>query len=926
MKILFALAFVAVTFTTFSQKKVLDPSVYNDWKSISQTKLSEDGSFAAYQIKPHRGDGYVYWVNTETKKKDSVFRGFNPKFIGNRLTFLLTPGFDTLRTLELEKVKKDNWVKDTLVILDLSSNEMVKIADFKKRTQSKEGNWFAYTVHSNGAEPEKKKCKLFGRKKNKDVKVSSEGKALTVNNFETSKSYTFLNVTTFSFNENGTKMFIVFHENIDDKDNYTPAILNLENGELNKAETSFNAISSHSISKNNSQISFLASNDTVENNKLYDLYIWSTASDNYTLLADTNAMRSFDQKTVSSFKSPYFSEDGESLYFGIKERPEQEPEDTLIASEKVALDLWHYEDDRLQPQQLLDKRADNRKTDLMIYHLKKDKFIQLSNDTLDVYIDTERKEKYALAVSNQRYAGTYNWVYPWPNDFYRIDLNSGETKLIKENQGYFLSLSPTAKYATYWDEEKEEYYIIDVATGKENCMTCSQDLNWSGDVNGMPHNPSSRGSFGYTNNEKEFILYSEFDIHLFDIETNTIKSLTDLNGKQENTEFRLGKWSYDSTYVNLENIYVKGYNKTTKAETVYSVTSHANHYDLNELYGTDHKILGITKAKKSDEVIFREMSAIDYPDAHLTTTSFNTVDQISVTNPQQAEYNWTTVESIYWTSYDSIPLEGLLYKPENYDPSKSYPLMVYFYELYSDRYHSHNAPRPTASIIFPTEYASAGYFVFIPDVRYKEGHPAQSAYDCILSGTDRVLEKYPAVDSTRMALQGQSWGGYQTAQLVTMTNRYKAAMAGAPVSNMFSAYGGIRWGSGLNRQFQYERTQSRIGKTIWEAPELYVENSPLFGVPKIETPLLIMHNDGDGAVPWYQGIEMFTAMKRLGKPVWMLNYNGDQHNLMRNANRMDLSIRMRQFFDYYLLDAPQPLWLKNGIPATVKGKEYRLGY
>ena len=260
----------------------------------------------------------------------------------------------------------------------------------------------------------------------------------------------------------------------------------------------------------------------------------------------------------------------------------------------------------------------------------------------------------------------------------------------------------------------------------------------------------------------------------------------------------------------------------------------------------------------------------------------------------------------------------------NFDSTKSYPLMVYFYELYSDRLHSHYIPKPTASIIYATEYASAGYVVFMPDIRYKEGHPANSAYDCIMSGTDKVLSLYSNIDSTKMALQGQSWGGYQTAQLITMTNRYKAAMAGAPVSNMFSAYGGMRWGSGLNRQFQYEKTQSRIGYTIWEKPELYVENSPLFHLPNVTTPLLIMHNDEDGAVPWYQGIELFTGLKRLNKTAWMLNYNGDDHNLMKNANRIDLSIRMRQFFDHYLMDKPAPEWMEKGIPAIDKGK--KLGY
>ena len=264
-----------------------------------------------------------------------------------------------------------------------------------------------------------------------------------------------------------------------------------------------------------------------------------------------------------------------------------------------------------------------------------------------------------------------------------------------------------------------------------------------------------------------------------------------------------------------------------------------------------------------------------------------------------------------------------MYLPEDFDSSKSYPLLVYYYELSSDRLHYYFAPKPSASTINPLEYASSGYIVFIPDIRYTApGKPASSAYNCIVSGTDHILKNYP-IDSTRMGLQGQSWGGYQTAQLITMTNKYAAAMAGAPVSNMFSAYGGIRWGSGLNRQFQYESTQSRIGKTIWEAPELYVENSPLFHLPNVQTPLLIMHNDEDGAVPWYQGIELFNGMRRLNKPCWMLTYNGDDHNLIKEANRVDLSIRMKQFFDHYLQGKPMPYWMKNGRPALEKGKELR---
>jgi len=216
---------------------------------------------------------------------------------------------------------------------------------------------------------------------------------------------------------------------------------------------------------------------------------------------------------------------------------------------------------------------------------------------------------------------------------------------------------------------------------------------------------------------------------------------------------------------------------------------------------------------------------------------------------------------------------------------------------------------------------SNGYVVFVPDIPYTVGYPGQSAYKAVVPGTLAMLEQFPFIDEKNMGLQGQSWGGYQVAYLVTQTNLYKAAMAGAPVSNMTSAYGGVRWGSGMSRMFQYEKTQSRIGGTLWEKPLLYIENSPVFFADKVRTPLLMMHNDNDGAVPWYQGIEMFMALRRLHKPVWLLEYNNEEHNLTKWPNRMDLDIRMYQFFDHYLKNEPAPKWLKEGVPAIEKGKD-----
>ena len=211
----------------------------------------------------------------------------------------------------------------------------------------------------------------------------------------------------------------------------------------------------------------------------------------------------------------------------------------------------------------------------------------------------------------------------------------------------------------------------------------------------------------------------------------------------------------------------------------------------------------------------------------------------------------------------------------------------------------------------------------MPDIKYRTGYPGQSCYDAVMSGVMSLMDR-GFVDDKHIGVQGQSWGGYQVAYLVTQTNLFAAAMAGAPVSNMTSAYGGIRWRSGLSRMFQYEHTQSRIGGTLWEKPIQYIENSPLFFVEKINTPLLIRHDDKDGAVPWYQGIELFVALRRLNKPAWLLNYNDEPHNLVRRANMMDLTIRMKQFFDHYLKEAPAPVWMEEGIPATEKGRT--LGY
>jgi dienelactone hydrolase len=333
----------------------------------------------------------------------------------------------------------------------------------------------------------------------------------------------------------------------------------------------------------------------------------------------------------------------------------------------------------------------------------------------------------------------------------------------------------------------------------------------------------------------------------------------------------------------------------------------------------DKQVGGFLKAKDADTVIITEQRFDEYPNLWVTDLSFTSPRKISDANPQQAQYNWGRSELIDYVNADGIALRAILTKPENFDPSKKYPMMVYIYEELTDGLHRFVAPAPGTSINV-SRFVSNGYIVLQPDIVYDHtGYPGQAALKCVIPATQRVLAM-GFVDPKRVGIQGHSWGGYQITYLITQTDIFRAVEAGASVSNMISAYGGIRWGTGMSRAFQYEKTQSRIGAPPWERPLAFIESSPIFWVEKVNTPYLTIHNDEDDAVPWYQGIEFFSALRRLGKEAYMFVYNGEKHGLRERDNQKHWTVHMDEFFDYYLKDAPRPEWMDKGVPYLEKGK------
>lgn len=906
----------------FAQKKSLSDQDYDIWNTLKNYLITDNGLWMSYEISPYRGDGHTVLMQTDStkiKRYDRMYGSFfsieNKFFAG-----LVKPQFDTLRKLELDKVKKDKWPKDTLVVHLIASDSTIRIPKIIDYKFAKYGIWIAYrnvdkaAIEKKVVEQKKKKCK-FLKKKTPEVvekKIESDGKLLFLWNPVTDKKHTLEYVTSYDFSDSAKFISVVTHEKREKKDYFQLNIHSTASAQSVFQSDTFTAVGKCAWHKNEHQFAFLASKDTNANNKHFSLYHLDLKGEPMLSILDSLKINHPEQWIPSNFGQLVFAEDAPRLFFSIAPKPEYDKKDSLTKDEKVGLDVWHWEDKKLQPRQLLTAKRDKNKSFLSVLNLDDFSVLTLENDTLSLRLNPKQTEV-ILAYSDENYAIEQDFTYPWRRDEYIVSTDGLRPEMVSSGTQYFSRLSPNGKHIVTYDKEKNQFILFNRGSGSA-CLTCKIKTEWFEDVNGQPHDPQPDVKMYWENDREHLWFFSKHEVYRISLKTLEAVNITQGIGKELKQDFNLISWDTDSIYFDPNRAWLQGFSMVTKETNIYAFDN--NMPFLKKRIYAD--IRGLEKVKGANMVVYRVSTVSDYPDLTLDNLDLTSPRLITRVNPQQEDYNWAKVELVTWKTKEGIELEGLLYTPEDLDPTKSYPMIVYYYELNSENIHRHWTPRPTASIVFPTEYASGGYAIFVPDIRYKPGYPAQGAYDCIMSGTDHVLTTYKFIDGNRMGLQGQSWGGYQSAQLITMTNRYKAAMAGAPVSNMFSAYGGIRWGSGMSRQFQYERTQSRIGFTIWERPDLYQLNSPIFHLPKVQTPLLIMHNDNDGAVPWYQGIELYMGLRRLQKPVWLLNYNGDDHNLMLEANRRDLSIRMRQFFDYYLMGGEMPDWMMSGVKATDK--------
>ncbi|MFO7616709.1 MAG: prolyl oligopeptidase family serine peptidase [Bacteroidales bacterium] len=911
-----------------SGKKPIDFTHYDSWKTLSGQKISNDGNLVTWMVNPHVGDGNLFLRGWDGDQEVFLFsRGSQAQFSpsSNWLAFKISPQSDTVRQAKIKKAKPEKMPKDSLGIYVIGSQELIRYPLLKSfRVADKPSRWIAFQQEEQVAEVKgEKRDTTEGRKKEEEPKSKKKseynGLPLVVMDPVTRDSLNFPKVTEYFFSKDGKWLCMI---GIEEDSLPVSTIRIFETGKATERVvwTKTGVAKGLICDENATQLAFLFTTDTTKS-KNYSLYFWSAREKEPLLVADSLTAGMPEGWSVSENGRLRFSPGGGKLFFGtaVRSAAEEEKKDSTLADDKVSVDIWHWQEDVLQSMQLNRVNQERRKNYQAVYHVKKRQMVQLEHpEGLEsVRLFKEGDLDLALGIDDKAYrlANAINST-SW-RDYYLVDLNNGNRELLFRKASFSPGVSQEGLYLYWWEPADSSYYSYRI--DQKTTVNLTGDLGgvFASETHDTPDEPRSYGVMGWASQDRWLYLYDRYDIWRIQPD-GKVQPLCITGGEGRKSELSYRYVSLDAEEKTIDpskmNLFsVSGARNKQSGFSRFTLDKP----DLTPVVMQDVRFSNPVKATDSDRVIWTRSTVSEYPDVWCSDLNFNGARKLSEANPQQGEYLWATVELVEWLDLGGQMCQGLLYKPENFDPSRKYPLIVYFYERHSDGLHTHYVPRASASTVNPLEYTSNGYLIFMPDTRFFIGNPGKSFYNSIMSGL-MYLNQRGFVDMDRLGIQGQSWGGYGTAFLITQTDIFKAASPGAPVSNMTSAYGGIRTESGMVRQFQYEKTQSRIGGNLWEKPELFIENSPLFFADRINTPCLIRHDDADGAVPFAEGVQLFVALRRLGKPAWLVNYNNAPHNLSRQADKKDWSVRMMQFFNHYLKEEPAPEWMTNGVKAIDK--------
>ena len=928
-KLLLTLAAAALCgVSLLAQDKPLDHSVYDGWQSVRNVKISPDGKLLSWEVTPQDGDGTLYLRRLDSGAEVAVARGSALKWAQDARVGLITvkAPFADVRQAKIDKKKKEDQPKDSLARIDLTSLKWEMVGAAGTTALGYDAAPYLFAAQE-----------VKGRKSKSLLVIPADGGCVD----------TLKNVSDFVVSKSGERLAVVTAKEEKDSLSRDAVILyDFPKGSVDTLSSGRKAYAGLSFNDAGDRLLFLATDqeEKTDGTPRYAIYQsffqvdkrrpatakWVTCE---LLAADCADLP--EGWVVSGGSKPRFSNRSSRVILNLEEYyPAKDT--TVYEFEAAQLDIWVWDKAIVPPMDKAGRAG--RPTRTAVVNLDKPgQLVVLSTNPSDGirFFDGGEKE-YAISIDTKPYEIDNMWAADSRGDVALVRLADGSRKPLAEGSQGNASPSPYGNYIAVFEPADGNWYSWNLTTGAIVNLTGGLDVAFWDEEDDHPTGCYLPIEYpDWVGADEALIIRDRYDLWRFSPDGKKVTCLTRGAGRRDRVQYsivRPGRKSNPYLYQAVDPVPTRGeltlraFNEVDKRNGFARVDVARGGEPQGFL--EEHSFTSLTKAENASTTAYLKGDFRHPMDLYAASDLWSEPQKLSAINPQQAEYRWGDVRLVHWQAYDGTPLDGLLYTPDGLDASAKYPMMIYFYEKYSETLYDYRAPAPSRSTVNIPFFVSRGYVVFVPDIVYKDGHPGESAYNCICAGAEAMCAQFPFIDKERMAIQGQSWGGYQTAYLVTRTDMFAAAGAGAPVGNMTSAYGGIRWESGHSRIGQYERGQSRVGKTLWEdgALELYIENSPVFHAPNVTTPVLIMHNDNDGAVPWYQGIEFFMSLRRLGKPAWLLEYNKEAHNLSERRNSKDLSIRLQQFFDHYLLGAPEPVWMKSGIPYARKGNYFATEY
>ena len=748
-----------------ADKRPLTHDDYDSWKRIQGQQISADGAWVAYVASPQEGDGELVVRNVAAGTEYRHPRGTQARFSADsrHLVFLVEPLEEDVEEARDNDTKPADMPKNALGIMDLADGgvtEVERVQGFELPEDA--GGWVAYlheeptSADSAAEEPAEEGVEpAEEEEEGEERKDKDYGTTLTVRSLADGSEWNAASVLAYMFTDSGDAVV------------YT-----------------------------------VSSEDDPASDGVY-AYAPSSGALTTVLAGEGNYERmAFDESqsrlpagmAVSNKSDISFTEDGSVVMFGIKEIPEPEPDEEEDADEKAVFDLWSWDDPYPQPQQLQIRERVENETWESVYWVDSGRFVKLADEEVP-NVRLADDGSVAFAQTNVPYTAKISY-YGTFNDVYLIDPMTGERTLVVEEIFRGASMSPGGRYIAWFGMDDYDWYVYDVAEATTRNLTETLDVRFDREDWDTPQAAGSYGIAGWLQDDEGVLIYDRYDIWLLRPDGSEARMITDGYGRAYDLSLRYVRLDPDESTIDPDaELLLAATNEETMASGFYRDAVNGTEYP-REVIMADKAFGRPTKAKNADALMYTQSAFDEYPDLWVSGMDF-AGKRVSHLGAQMAPFLWGEAELRDFRSADGVPLKGILIKPENFDPERQYPLMVYIYETLHQGLHSFRHPAPGTSVN-PSYYVSNGYVMWMPDIEYGTGYPGKDALKCVLPGINMLLAE-GFVDADRIGIQGHSWGGYQISYMVTQTNIFAAAEAGAPVSNMTSAYGGIRWASASGR-------------------------------------------------------------------------------------------------------------------------------